>query len=125
MRNNNKVVDIYDVLQSMVLDGSKTSAELAAYLFPHLGPDSANKRLAKSISKKETDREELTIKQLLAAMQHCDCYLPLYYLCEQTNHYRPEKKASNDVEAQLAKAITDAAEIMKVAVAALEKHKNR
>ena len=109
----------------MVARSRKTQVQLAAFLFPNLKYDSANARLSECFSRDEGKRAELTISQLLAAMQFCECYLPFHWLADETGHHRPERKAPDDVEFRLAKAIADAAETLKAAMEQLEKHKNR
>lgn len=125
MRKDNDIEDVYAALRMMVSQSNKTTVQLAAYLFPHLKYDSANARLYGCFSRDLGKREELTIEQLLAAMKFCDCYLPLYWLSDETGHHRPDRKAVEDEEFKLAKAITDAAAVLKAAMDQLEKHKSK
>ena len=125
MRQSNDIEDIYGALRMMVARSRKTQVQLAAFLFPNLKYDSANARLSECFSRDEGKRAELTISQLLAAMQFCECYLPFHWLADETGHHRPERKAPDDVEFRLAKAIADAAETLKAAMDQLEKHKSR
>lgn len=110
--------DEYEALNLMISNSQKTTKEVAAFLFPHLKPDSAYARL-KSCLNHEKD-ERLTFGQIVAAMKFCETYDPLMFACDETLHARPDRKAPEDEEVRLVEAMTSAAEMMSKAMRQLE-----
>lgn len=111
--------DEFQALQMMVANGQKTTKQLAAHLFPHLKPDSAYARLKACFN---PDRDErLTFGQIVAAMKFCDAYDPLYFVADETEHARPERRAPKDEEANLLRVLNGAAATMERAMARLDR----
>lgn len=110
--------DEYEAINLMISNSSKSSKELAGYLFPHLKLDSAYARL-KACMNPEKD-ERLTFGQIIAAMNFCECYEPLMYACDETMHARPDRKAPEDEEVRIVEAMNNAASVMQKAMRQLE-----
>lgn len=110
--------DEYEALNLMVSNSSKSSKELAGYLFPHLKLDSAYARLKACLNPEKDER--LTFGQIIAAMNFCECYEPLMFACDETMHARPDRKAPEDEEVRLVEAMNNAATVMQKAMRQLE-----
>lgn len=109
--------DEYDALNRMVANSSKSAKELAVYLFPHLKMDSAYARLKACLNPEKEDK--LSLGQVIAAMRFCGTYDPLQFICDETLHTRPERKAPEDHAARIAEAIDGATATLNVALKAL------
>ena len=110
--------DEFEALQMMVSNSERSSKELAAFLFPHMKPESAYARLKSCLN---PDRDErLTLGQIIAAMVFCKRYDPLMYACDETLHARPDRKAPEDEEVRLAEAIQQASDTMAKAMRQLD-----
>lgn len=115
--------DEYEALNMMVSNSAKTTKELACYLYPHLKPESAYARLKSCLN---PDRDErLTFGQIIAAMNFCECYDPLFHACDATMHERPDRKSPDDERVKLAAMIKGAADTMERAMMQLESLQRR
>jgi len=110
--------DEYDALRMMIDAGSKTTKELAAYLFPDKKLDSAVARVRACLNHEKDER--FTFGQIIAAMKFCECYIPLYYACDKTLHDHPERMVQKDEEVKLVQVISNAADVMQRAMEQLE-----
>jgi hypothetical protein len=110
--------DEYEALNLMISNSSKSSKELAGYLFPHLKLDSAYARLKACLNPDKDER--LTFGQIIASMNFCECYEPLMYACDETMHARPDRKAPDDEEIRIVEAMNNAASVMQKAMRQLE-----
>ena len=115
---NNKMGDEFIALQLMVSNSDKTMEQVAYHLFPEMSPKSAYAKLAASFN--PDSRARLTFGQILSAMQYCNNYLPLMYMCDQTYHSRPERRSPEVEQFKLAQTIATAAEVLQKAMAQLE-----
>ena len=109
--------DEFDALQEMVRASGKSKKELAAYLFPHLKPESAYARLAACLNPEKDER--LSFGQIIAAMKFCGCYDPLMFACDETLHGRPDRRAPEDEAVKLVEMINGAARTMERAMQAM------
>lgn len=110
--------DEYEALNLMISNSEKSAKELAVFLFPHLKMDSAYARLKSCLN---PDRDErLTFGQIIAAMNFCECYEPLMFACDETQHARPDRRSPEDEEVRLVEAIHSAAAMMQKAMRQLE-----
>jgi sulfur relay (sulfurtransferase) DsrF/TusC family protein len=110
--------DEFDALNTMIGDSGKTVKECANHLYPDMKPDSAYAKLKDQLNQKGS--EELKFRQVLALMKFCETYDPLMYVCDETLHARPDRKAPADEEVKLVEAINSAAETMNKAMRQLE-----
>lgn len=110
--------DEFEALNLMISNSSKSFKEVAAFLFPHLKPESGYARLKACLNPEKDER--LTFGQILAAMKFCERYDPLMFACDETMHARPDRKSVKDEEIKLAEAINGAASIMAKAMKQLE-----
>ena len=110
--------DEFEALALMISNSTKTTKEVAQYLFPHLKPDSAYSRLKACLNPEKDER--LTFGQIVAAMNFCGCYDPLMYACDETLHARPDRKAPGDEEVRVVEVINGAADTLNKALRQLE-----
>lgn len=85
-----------------------TFKQVACSVYPSLKPDSAYARL-KAITNPEKDEKA----DLWEVRQICNVtgrHEPLYWLCDETDHARPPKRAPQDKQAQLIEEFNRAAE---------------
>jgi hypothetical protein len=115
--------DEYDALAQMVASSGKSFKELAAFLFPDMKPESAYAKLKNCVNSKGDER--LKFGQIIAAMNFCGQYDPLYHACDETFHARPELKAAEEEEVRLATVIQGAAVELQRAMQQLERVQGR
>ena len=113
--------DEFDALQAMVGASGKSKKELAAYLFPHLKPESAYARLTACLNPEKDER--LSFGQIIAAMKFCGSYAPLMFACDETLHDRPDRRAPEDEAVKLAEMINGAARTLERAMQAVQQLK--
>lgn len=111
--------DEFEALQNMVSGSGKTFKEIAAHLWPDMKPESAYAKLKACLNPKGD--ENLRFGQVVALMKFCNCYDPLFYICDETMHARPDRKAPEDESVKLVEVIEGAADTMTKAMAALER----
>lgn len=103
----------------MISHSGKSFKELAAYLFPDRKPDSAYARLKACLN---PDKDEfLRYGQIIAAMKFCNCYEPLYFACDETDHERPKPVLKEDRKAALAEELKRGLERLEMLKSELER----
>lgn len=115
--------DEFDALNQMIANSSKSSKELACYLFPEKKPDTAYARLKACLNPDKDER--LTFGQIIASMAFCERYDPLMYACDETLHGRPDRKSAEDEAINLMEVINGAASTMERAMKAIDHLKSR
>lgn len=110
--------DEFEALSLMISGSDKTFKEVASYLFPHLKTESAYARLKACLNPEKDER--MTFGQIIAAMNFCCRYDPIYFACDDTLHHRPARKAPEDEETKFIEAIQQAASTMDKAMRQLE-----
>lgn len=115
--------DEFEAFNLMVSRSGKTHKELACFLFPHMKPESAYARLKVCLNPQGD--QHFTFGQVVAAMRFCESYDPLMYVCDETMHARPDRKAPEDEEVRLVEAINSAADVMQKAMRQLESLQRR
>jgi hypothetical protein len=111
--------DEYEALQLMVSGSGKSFKEVASHLWPDMKAESAYAKLKACLNPKGDERFKFS--QILELMRFCGCYDPLYYLCDETLHARPDRKAPEDDVVKLTEAIQGAADVLVKATAALDR----
>lgn len=111
--------DEFEALQMMISSSARGFKEVAAYLFPHLKPESAYARLKACLNPEKDER--LTFGQIIAAMKFCERFDPLMFACDETLHARPDRKAPADEEVRLVAAINEASSTLTKAMRQLER----
>lgn len=111
--------DEFEALQLMISSSERSFKEVAAYLFPHLKPESAYARLKSCLNPDKDER--LTFGQIIAAMKFCERFDPLMFACDETLHARPDRKAPEDEEVRLVAAINEASSTLTKAMRQLER----
>lgn len=111
--------DEFEALQLMISSSERSFKEVAAYLFPHLKPESAYARLKSCLNPDKDER--LTFGQIIAAMKFCERFDPLKFACDETLHARPDRKAPEDEEVRLVAAINEASSTLTKAMRQLER----
>jgi hypothetical protein len=111
--------DEHEALQLMVSNSGKTIKEVAHFLWPDMKPDSAYAKLKACLNPKGD--EQFKFGQVIALMRFCNSYEPLEYVCDETMHARPVRKAPEDDVVTIAEIIEGAADTMSKAMARLER----
>jgi hypothetical protein len=111
--------DEFEALQLMISGSGKTVKEAAAHLWPDMKLESSYAKLKACLNPKGD--ENFKFSQVLELMRFCNCYDPLYYICDETMHARPDRKAPEDDVIKLTETIQDAADVLAKATAALER----
>jgi len=111
--------DEHEALQLMVSNSGKTIKEVAHFLWPDMKPDSAYAKLKACLNPKGD--EQFKFGQVIALMRFCNSYEPLEYVCDETMHARPARKAPEDDVVTIAEIIEGAADTMTKAMAQLER----
>lgn len=111
--------DEFEALQLMISSSERSFKEVAAYLFPHLKPESAYARLKSCLNPDKDER--LTFGQIIAAMKFCERFDPLMFASDETLHARPDRKAPEDEEVRLVAAINEASSTLTKAMRQLER----
>lgn len=115
--------DEYDAYATMIGNSGRSLKECASHLYPAMKPESAYAKLKAKLDPHGS--EHLRFSEVTALMRFCDCYDPLMYLCDETLHQRPDRKASEDEEVRLVEAMTGAADVLKKAMRQLERLQDR
>lgn len=115
--------DEYDAYATMIGNSGRSLNECASHLYPGMKPGSAYAKLKAKLDPHGS--EHLRFSEVVALMRFCDSFDPLMYLCDETLHQRPDRKAPEDEEVRLVEAMTDAAEVLKKAMHQLERLQDR
>jgi len=113
----------HDAFASMIGSSGKTIQQCAHRLYPDMKPASAYSKLQAQLDPKCD--EHLKFSQVLLLMDFCQSYEPLMYMCDETMHARPDRKAPEDEEVKLVAAITSAASVMERAMKQLDYLQNK
>lgn len=111
--------DERDAVRAMISNAGKSLKECALYLWPHLKPDTAQAKLRSQLNGHD-DGEQLKFSEVVALMRYCDAFDPLLYVCDETQHARPPRKAPNDQRVELVSVIKEASATMQKAMARLD-----
>lgn len=115
--------DDREAVTLMIANSEREFKEVAIFLRPDLKQESSYAWLKNCLSH-EGD-QSLKMGQVLAAMRFCKQFDPLYYLCDETLHDRPAQRAPEDQEAELARVIESAGQVMERALRQLEIMRDR
>jgi hypothetical protein len=115
--------DEYEALALMISHSGKTFKEVACFLFPERKAESAYARLKACLNPEKDER--LTFGQIIVAMKFCGQFDPLYFACDETLHDRPQQRAPEDQEAELARIVEKAADTMQQAMRQLQALQDR
>lgn len=110
--------DDRDSVRAMLSSAGKTVKEAACHLWPRMKPDSAYAKLYAQLN--AVGDEEMKFSEVIELMRWCDHFDPLAYICDETLHARPPRKAPNDERLELVGAIKEASQTMQKAMARLD-----
>ncbi|HQU89223.1 MAG TPA: hypothetical protein PK620_06440 [Denitromonas sp.] len=111
--------DEFEALAMTISNSQRTFKEVAAHLFPESKPESGYARLKACLNPEKDER--LTFGQIIAMCKFCERFDALMYMCDETLHARPDRKAPEDEQVRLAGAITEAATTLQRAMAQLQR----
>ncbi|ALC60071.1 hypothetical protein [Burkholderia pseudomallei] len=111
--------DEHEALQLMVSNSGKTIKEVASFLWPDMKPESAYAKLKTCLNPKGD--EHFRFSQVIALMRFCGSFEPLFYVCDETMHARPDRKCPEDDAVKLVETIRCAADVLTKATAALDR----
>lgn len=83
------------VAQTIANSQTRSFKECAAFLFPHLKPESQYARLKNCVRSDKPD-EKLSFGQIIALCKFCDSYDALHFMSDELDHDRPVKRAPED-----------------------------
>jgi hypothetical protein len=87
--------DECDALAQTISNSEKTFKSCAAFLFPHLKPESQYARLKNCLNPAKDD-EFLKFGQIIALCKFCDNYDALHFMADELNHERPARRQPED-----------------------------
>ena len=88
--------------------------EVATHLYPHMKPESAYARLKACLNSEKDER--LTFGQIILLMKFTGQYQPLHFMCDETFHARPDRKAPGDEVMKLSEVIDSATNTLNAAL---------
>lgn len=91
--------DEFEAQAQTIANSERPFKEVAAFLFPHLKPESQYARLKNCLNPKTDER--LTFGQIIAMCRFCACFDALYYMADELSHDRPAFHSPDDEKAQL------------------------
>lgn len=91
--------DEFDALAQTITRSEKEFKQCAAFLFPHLKPESQYARLKACLNPEKGER--LTLGQIIALCDFCKTYDALYFMCDELSHERPKEKNPADERDEL------------------------
>lgn len=115
--------DEFDALQQMVANSHRTFKEVACFLFPELKPESAYAKLKACFNVNGDER--LKPGQVVAAMNFCEQYDPLYFQCDETLHGRPPRVAPQDEETRYIETVRACTQTIEKALGIINKMRER
>lgn len=98
--------DENDAVAQMIANSPRTFKECAAFLFPHLKPESQYARLKNCVRSDKPD-EKLSFGQIIALGKYCEAYDALYFMADELEHDRPVKRAPEDELTKLLREYLD------------------
>ena len=116
-----KYTGFHEALRAMVDSAPFERKSLALFLWPEMKADSAVSKFNGKLNADWNDAKDghFTFEQVLALMNKTGCFQPLYYSCQDTDHAKPEKLDTQDLERQRIAAVESAANALKAALAML------
>ena len=87
--------DECDALAQTIANSERSFKECAAFLFPHLKPESQYARLKNCIRADKPD-ESLSFSQIIALCKFCSQADALHFMADELNHERPSPRAPED-----------------------------
>lgn len=91
--------DEFDALAQTIGNSKRSFKECAAFLFPHLKPESSYARLKACLNPEKDER--LTFGQIVALCDFCATYDAHYFMCDELKHERGGLKNPADEIATL------------------------
>lgn len=115
--------DEFDAITTAIGNSGKPFKNVAAFMFPDMKPESAYAKLKECCN--PTGDQHLSFGQVVRLMAFCERYDPLMYVCDETLHARPDRKAAEDEAVKLVEVINAAADTMERAMRAIDHLKAR
>lgn len=97
--------DEFDALAQTIANSERTFKQCAAFLFPHLKPESQYARLKCCLNAERDER--LTLGQIIALCKFCGAFDALYFMADELEHDRPVKRAPEDELTKLLREYLD------------------
>lgn len=113
--------DEVEAVRAMIGDSGKTLKECAMHLWgASMKPEVAHAKLRAQLNPHQSG-EALKFADVIALMKFCEAYDPLYYICDETNHSAPARRAPQDQVVEIAETLRLAADTMTRAMARLDR----
>ena len=111
--------DEYAAYRSVIEASGKSYKEVAHALWPAMKPESAYAKLKKCVT--EGAGEHFYLFEVIALQRICGRDDVVAYLCDETDHDRPAKRAPADRQAELMREFNQRVGEMKALAAQLER----
>lgn len=110
--------DEFDALAQTIANSDKPFKACAAFLFPHLKPESQYARLKACLNPEKDER--LTFGQIIALCDFCKTYDALHFMADELNHERGGIKNPADELAELQRDFVKGAKLLEHVAARIE-----
>lgn len=89
-----------EAVNAAIMKSGKAPKVVAVGLWPHMKMDSAYARLKNALNPDKP--EKLTLDEIILICRLCEEFDPLHYMADELSHTRPQFRAPEDEEADLA-----------------------
>ena len=113
--------DEFDALAQTITNSERPFKQCAAFLFPHLKPESQYAKLKACLNAEKGER--LTFGQIIALCKFCERYDALYFFADELHHGRPEKIAPETELARLEREYIEAVKTLQSLTPKIEETK--
>lgn len=103
--------DAYEALERAIASSGKTKKEIAAACYPGRTPETAKSLLSRALNPENSD-VHLCICTMLTIMRETRPDDFLYYLCDEFGFNRPDRKAPEDLEREVAAGMAEIKDMM-------------
>lgn len=111
--------DEFDALAQTIANSDRGFKQCAAFLFPHLKPESQYARLKACLNGDKDER--LTLGQIIVLCKFCDSYDALYFMADELGHDRPIVRKPEDEKAALQREFIESVKAQKQIADRLER----
>lgn len=111
--------DEFDALTQTISNSRRGFKEAAAFLFPHLKPESAYARLKACLNSERDER--LTVGQVIALCRFCESYDVLMFMADELSHARPVPITRDDERARLQREFVESTRVQQHILERLER----
>ena len=104
-----------DALEKSILISGKTKKSIASILYPDCQIDTAKSRLSRALSPEHSD-VNISIGHLMVIMKECRAEDFIYFLCDEFNFERPQRKTSDKIKQNIAQEVKEINSRLKILI---------